>query len=86
MRARLAELSKVSAALRFAAKEKKSGLLGSALSFVGKKALQHPITTVAGSVGAVAGVKGAQGQYKQYKSGFDPNLQQAMQGPPPVGG
>lgn len=86
MRARLAELAKFSSALRSAAFEKKSGLMSSALSFVGKKALQHPVATVSGAVGAVAGVKGAQGQYKQYKAGFDPNLQQAMQGPPPVGG
>jgi hypothetical protein len=80
----LAKLACRSAQLRRAVLQKQAGLAGAALKTLGGAAAKHPVMAALGGLGAVQGGAGAVGKYREHKSGFDPAVQQAMLGQPPV--
>ena len=83
----LAKLAHRSAQLRQAAIKEAGlvGAIGSAAKSLGGYAIENPGKALFGSLAVAGGVSGAKGKYKQYKAGFDPAVQQAMLGNPPVG-
>ena len=76
---KLADLAKMSGALRAGAVVKQAGLLSSVASLAAKK----PVATALVGMGAVGGAKASKGKYDEHKAGFDPAVNQMMLGLPP---
>ncbi len=60
--------------------EKIAGVLGA----LATTALKSPFQTAGVAAQAIGGVAGSKGKYKQFKTGFDPQVQNAMLGQTPI--